>query len=77
MSQDGYIKRMAPGTFKAQKRGGKGLIGSELKDEDLVNQIITADTHDNILFFTTRGRVFQTKRTKFGCGAHREGKVNS
>ena len=61
MSQDGYIKRMAPGTFKAQKRGGKGLIGSELKDEDLVNQIITADTHDNILFFTTRGRVFQTK----------------
>ncbi|MEI6479573.1 MAG: DNA gyrase subunit A [bacterium] len=61
MSQDGYIKRMSAGIFKAQKRGGKGLIGSELKDEDLVNQIITADTHDNILFFTDHGRVFQTK----------------
>ncbi|MFA6365001.1 MAG: DNA gyrase subunit A [Candidatus Paceibacterota bacterium] len=61
MSQDGYIKRMAPGTFKTQKRGGKGLIGSELKEEDLVSQIIAANTHDNVLFFTDRGRVFQTK----------------
>ena len=61
MSQDGYIKRMAPGIFKAQKRGGKGLIGSELKEEDLVSQIISANTHDNILFFTDHGRVFQTK----------------
>ncbi len=61
MSQDGYIKRMPPGTFKTQKRGGKGLIGSELKEEDLVHQIIAANTHDNVLFFTDRGRVFQTK----------------
>lgn len=61
MSQDGYIKRMAPGNFKAQKRGGKGLIGSELKEEDLVSRIIAANTHDNILFFTDQGRVFQTR----------------
>jgi len=61
LSQDGYIKRMAPGVFKAQKRGGKGLIGFELKEEDQIQQIISADTHDNILFFTDRGRVFQTK----------------
>jgi DNA gyrase subunit A len=61
LSQDGYIKRMPAGTFKAQRRGGKGLIGSELKEEDLVDRIITANTHDNILFFTDRGRVFQTK----------------
>ncbi len=61
MSQDGYIKRMPAGTFKTQKRGGKGLIGSELKEEDLVHQIIAANTHDNMLFFTDQGRVFQTK----------------
>lgn len=61
MSQDGYIKRMPPGTFKTQRRGGKGLIGSELKEEDLVSQIIAANTHDNVLFFTDQGRVFQTK----------------
>lgn len=60
-TQDGYIKRLPPATFKAQKRGGKGLIGFELKEEDLVRQFISADTHDNILFFTDRGRVFQTK----------------
>ncbi len=60
-TQDGYIKRLPPATFKAQKRGGKGLIGFELKEEDLVRQFISAETHDNILFFTDRGRVFQTK----------------
>lgn len=61
MSQDGYIKRMPSDTFKTQKRGGKGLMGSELKEEDLVHQIIAANTHDNMLFFTDHGRVFQTK----------------
>jgi len=61
LSQDGYIKRMPPAVFKAQRRGGKGLIGFELKEEDLIHKIITANTHDNILFFTDKGRVFQTK----------------
>lgn len=60
-TQDGYIKRLPPNTFKTQKRGGKGMIGSELKEEDMVRQLLTANTHDNILFFTDRGRVFQTK----------------
>src|SRR3989338_3076033 len=44
-TQDGYIKRLPPATFKAQKRGGKGLIGFELKEEDLVRQFISANTH--------------------------------
>lgn len=61
LTQAGYIKRMPPLTFKAQRRGGKGLIGFELKEEDVITQFISADTHDNILFFTNRGRVFQTK----------------
>ncbi|PIR88937.1 MAG: DNA gyrase subunit A [Candidatus Harrisonbacteria bacterium CG10_big_fil_rev_8_21_14_0_10_40_38] len=60
-SQSGYIKRLPPGTFKSQKRGGKGLIGSELSDEDFLTHLIFAQTHDNILFFTNKGRVFQTK----------------
>ena len=61
LTQGGYIKRMSPTAFRAQKRGGKGLIGFELKEEDVISQFISANTHDNILFFTDRGKVFQTK----------------
>jgi len=61
LTRDGYIKRMPPSTFRSQKRGGKGLIGFELKEEDMIEQFISAETHDNALFFTDQGRVFQTK----------------
>ncbi|TSC96490.1 MAG: DNA gyrase subunit A [Parcubacteria group bacterium Athens0714_26] len=61
MSQGGYIKRVPPATFKSQKRGGKGLIGSEVGEEDFLNHFLSSNTHDNILFFTDHGRVFQTK----------------
>lgn len=61
LTEDGYIKRMVPTAFRAQKRGGKGLIGFELRDEDQIHQIVTADSHDNVLFFTDRGKAFQTK----------------
>jgi len=61
MSQGGYIKRVAPSSFRSQKRGGKGLIGSEVAEEDFLSHFLSANTHDNILFFTERGRVFQTK----------------
>lgn len=61
LTQAGYIKRMPPLAFRTQRRGGKGLIGFELKEEDFINQFIAARTHDYILFFTDRGRVFQTK----------------
>ncbi|MCP6720139.1 MAG: DNA gyrase subunit A [Patescibacteria group bacterium] len=61
LTQGGYIKRMSPTSFRAQKRGGKGLIGFELREEDVISQFISASTHDNILFFTDRGKVFQTK----------------
>jgi len=61
LSASGYIKRLPPDAFKAQKRGGKGLIGSDVGEEDFIAQFFGARTHDNILFFTDRGRVFQTK----------------
>ncbi|TSC89915.1 MAG: DNA gyrase subunit A [Parcubacteria group bacterium Gr01-1014_3] len=60
-SQAGYIKRVPPGSFKSQNRGGKGLIGSDVGDEDFLTHFISANTHDNILFFTDKGRVFRTK----------------
>lgn len=61
MTRDGYIKRLPPDTFKSQGRGGKGVIGLTTKEEDVVQQIIATNTHDNLLFFTTRGRVFQLR----------------
>jgi len=61
ISQGGYIKRLAPSSFKTQNRGGKGLIGSDVNDDDFLMQVCYAKTHDNVLFFTDRGRVFQTK----------------
>lgn len=61
LSQNGYIKRVAPTNFKAQGRGGKGLIGSEVGEGDFLAHFISANTHNNILFFTDNGKVFQTK----------------
>lgn len=59
ITMDGYIKRLPPDTFRQQSRGGKGVVGVTTKEEDTVEHLITTNTHDNILFFTTRGRVFQ------------------
>lgn len=61
LTEDGYIKRLPPTAFRAQRRGGKGLIGFDLKEEDQIRQIAIATTHDNVLFFTDKGRAFQTK----------------
>ncbi|MDD5043858.1 MAG: DNA gyrase subunit A [Patescibacteria group bacterium] len=61
ITRDGYIKRLPPTTFKTQSRGGKGVIGLTTKEEDVVEQVLTTTTHKDLLFFTTRGRVFQLK----------------
>jgi len=61
VTQDGYIKRLAPETFKTQARGGKGVIGLTTKEEDIVEHFFTSSTHADILFFTTTGRVFKLK----------------
>ena len=61
MTRDGYIKRLDPDTFKVQARGGKGVIGLTTKEEDSVDFMFITQTHNDILFFTTKGRVFQLK----------------
>ena len=61
LTHGGYIKRINPEIYKAQKRGGKGIIGLTTKEEDVVDAFITANTHDDILFFTDRGKVYQIK----------------
>ncbi|MBI3626478.1 DNA gyrase subunit A, partial [Candidatus Uhrbacteria bacterium] len=61
ITQDGYIKRLPPDTFRTQGRGGKGVIGVTTKEEDIVEQLMTTSTHSDLLFFTTKGRVFQLK----------------
>ncbi len=61
MSRDGYIKRLQPNTVRSQRRGGKGLIGGEINESDVLAHVLRANTHDYILFFTDRGRVFQTR----------------
>ncbi|HQL11491.1 MAG TPA: DNA gyrase subunit A [bacterium] len=58
---DGYIKRMSPDNFKSQHRGGKGVSGVTTKEEDTVENIFTTNTHADLMFFTTSGKVFQIK----------------
>jgi len=60
-SSGGYIKRLSPSVFRSQQRGGRGLIGSVVNEDDFLTQFFSAKTHDNLLFFTDKGRVFQTK----------------
>jgi len=57
-TRGGYVKRVPVGTYRSQKRGGKGVTGMTTKAEDEVLHFLTAKTHDNILFFTNQGRVF-------------------
>ncbi len=61
VSQGGYIKRMALGAFRTQQRGGKGVSAMKTRDEDTVRHLLVVDTHDNLLLFTDRGRVFSLK----------------
>lgn len=57
----GYIKRLPADTYRSQRRGGKGVIGIETKEEDFVSDVFVASTHDNLLFFSNRGRVYLKK----------------
>ena len=61
ITKEGYIKRMSPQIYHVQHRGGKGVIGATMKEEDVVEHFFTTNTHNNLLFFTNLGRVFQTK----------------
>ncbi len=59
LTQGGYIKRINPKTYKIQRRGGKGLLGMKTVGEDIVEHLLTANTHDYLLFFTDSGKVFR------------------
>ncbi len=61
MTNKGYIKRTTSDTFKAQKRGGMGIKGMATNDEDFVEQIINISSHDHVLFFTNKGKVYRIK----------------
>jgi DNA gyrase subunit A len=61
LTTGGYIKRINPATYKIQKRGGKGIMGMKTMQDDIVEHFLTASTHDNLLFFTDSGKVFQTQ----------------
>jgi DNA gyrase subunit A len=68
VTQGGYIKRTALADFRAQKRGGKGLSGMATKDEDVVTTLFVANTHTQLLFFTTDGMVYKLKTWRLPLG---------
>lgn len=61
MTHFGYVKRLAADTYRAQNRGGRGVLGQATREEDFVEHLFAANTHDFIMFFTNRGRAFKVK----------------
>ena len=68
VSHTGYIKRVPLSTYRAQRRGGRGRAGMQTRDEDFVSQVFVANTHTPVLFFTSRGMVYQLKVYKLPIG---------
>jgi len=74
LSRRGYVKRVPLATYREQRRGGKGITGAAVKDEDFIDTVFVAETHDTLLLFTSQGRVFkkdayeipEAPRTSFG-----------
>lgn len=61
LTHNGYIKRLPVSTYRTQKRGGRGIQGMGTNDDDFVEQLLTTSTHDTILFFTNKGKVYRAK----------------
>ncbi len=61
LTEKGYIKRLPSSTYRAQRRGGRGITGMQTREDDAVRHLLVAHCHDGLLFFTDRGRVFQLK----------------
>jgi DNA gyrase subunit A len=61
LSRDGYVKRTPVDAFRTQKRGGRGVRGAEMKEDDIVSTLLTCSTHDHLLVFTNQGRVYRIK----------------
>ena len=76
ITNTGYIKRIPLDTYRTQKRGGVGLIGMETKEEDFVVDLFVTSTHNFILFFSNRGKVYWLKTYKIPAGGrHAKGKA--
>src|ERR1700745_3294370 len=73
ITRSGYIKRLPVGTYREQHRGGKGVMGMGLKDEDYIEHLFVASTHDYLLFFTSAGNIYRLKVHELPLGA-RQGK---
>ncbi|MEM0448374.1 MAG: DNA gyrase subunit A [Methanomassiliicoccales archaeon] len=75
ITSDGYVKRIPLSTYKQQRRGGMGLMGMETKEEDHVTDLFVSSTHDDIMFFTNKGKMFLLKTYKIPVGQrHSKGK---
>ncbi len=61
LTRAGYIKRTPVDSFRTQRRGGRGVRGTDMKEDDIVSRLLTCSTHDHLLFFTNRGRVYRIK----------------
>ncbi|MBP6976654.1 DNA gyrase subunit A, partial [Candidatus Dojkabacteria bacterium] len=61
ITHTGYVKRVPPSTYQTQKRGGKGISGGETKEGDFIEHVLLCNTHDELLLFTNKGRVFSTR----------------
>ncbi|HEX7017792.1 MAG TPA: DNA gyrase subunit A [Patescibacteria group bacterium] len=61
LTETNYIKRLSPSAFRSQSRGGKGSVGMKMKEDDMIKTLLSAQTHDTVLFFTNKGRVFKLK----------------
>ena len=74
MTHEGYIKRLAADTYKNQRRGGRGIIGMQTKEEDFVEKMFVSSTHAHILFFTDKGRMYRIKAYEIPeCGRTAKG----
>lgn len=69
ITRSGYIKRLPVATYRQQKRGGKGMSGVKLKENDFVEQLVIASTHDYMLFFTNKGKVYRQKVHQIPLGS--------
>ena len=69
ITHTGYVKRIPVATYRAQKRGGKGVSGVNLKEDDVIDEMFIASTHDYVLFFSTRGKVYRLKVHELPVGS--------
>lgn len=79
ISEKGYIKRMKKDSYSVQNRGGKGKVGMEVREDDVISHVLACSTHDNIMFFSNKGRVFECKvfdLPEFGRTAKGQALVN-